>query len=432
MGVKTCTPIAMFLTVLYGSSVVAKEVNSAIPPFSLEVEKSKIQFESDVYLAEQHLEAYENAIQELEESDDADDAITDLEYGKKYYQEINGLPMFSLLGGPAYTPEQGVLAAIGGLYSFKTDRNQQDLQRSSVSAFIISNYVDSEVGYGLRAKHNLFWDNNDIQFKGEWNAGLQSKHYWGVGYDAAETVSQGDDTRYTAVSNNYKGDLSMRLHDEWFLGALLKLNYFNVTDEPLSGLGDENYALYSDTTFTWGLGARLKYDSRDVAVNAWSGSLFSTELLAYETALGSQLTYQKLDVDYRTYHSVDEGKVIALLANYKQAFGDVPYFDMPELGGATSMRGLYQGQYRDKTTAELTVEYRHTFSRNSGTLSAHGVTLWGGLGAIGSDISDLQGHSVTSYGVGYRYELQPRMNIRLDLGMSKHGAAFYFNFTEAF
>ena len=38
--------------------------------------------------------------------------------------------MFSFLGGPAYTPEQGLLVALGGLYSFKTDRGQQELQRS--------------------------------------------------------------------------------------------------------------------------------------------------------------------------------------------------------------------------------------------------------------------------------------------------------------
>ncbi len=47
-------------------------------------------------------------------------------------------------------------------------------------------------------------------------------------------------------------------------------------------------------------------------------------------------------------------------------------------------------------------------------------------------MDDLAGHAIVSYGVGYRYELQPRMNIRLDLGMGRHGSAFYFNFTEAF
>lgn len=124
--------------------------------------------------------------------------------------------------------------------------------------------------------------------------------------------------------------------------------------------------------------------------------------------------------------------MLAVLAHYQQAFGDIPYYDMPEIGGANSMRGYYQGQYRDKVAAEVTAEYRHTFRRDSGVLSNHGMTAWAGVGSIGDSVEDLSGHAILSYGVGYRYELQPRMNIRLDLGMGRHGAAFYFNFTEAF
>lgn len=395
-------------------------------------EKDQITFEPDIVRAESKVAEYDGAIETAKLDVDAHHRVTDLEYGKKYYQEINGLPMFSLLGGPAYTPEQGMLLAIGGLYSFKTDRYQTELQRSSVSAFIVGNYVDSQVGYGVRAKHNLYWDDNNISFKGEWNAGVQSKHYWGVGYDAAERDEQGDDTRYTAMTNNYSGALLKRIAGQWFAGLLLDINYIKITDEPSPLVQDENYAAYGDVNFTWAPGLSLKYDSRDVEVNAWSGSLFNTEIFVFSDSLGSQLTYQKLDIDYRTYHSVAEGKVIALLANYQQAFGDVPFFDMPEIGGNASMRGLYQGQYRDTSLLELTTEYRHTFSRSNGALSSHGMTVWAGLGAVAEKIGQLTEQGVISYGLGYRYELQPRMNLRLDLGMSKHGPAFYFNFTEAF
>jgi hypothetical protein len=35
-------------------------------------------------------------------------------------------------------------------------------------------------------------------------------------------------------------------------------------------------------------------------------------------------------------------------------------------------------------------------------------------------------------GIGYRFELQPRMNVRLDFGVARDTQAVYFNFLESF
>ncbi|MCW8335265.1 BamA/TamA family outer membrane protein, partial [Vibrio paucivorans] len=393
-------------------------------------------FEPNKALAIQRVEQYDAEIEKLEENSVDGAFKTDielLENEKKRYQEVNGLPMLSILGGPAYTPEQGLLVAIGGLYSFKTDRTQQQLQRSSVSAFFVSNYVNDDIAYGLQAKHDLYWNNNDLSSSGEFSIGIgQSKHYWGTGYTAAQNTEMGDDTLYSADSMEYTGDLFKRVHDEWYVGALLNARYFDVIDAPLTGEYDEEYQKHKDADFIFGIGIAVKYDTRDVAVNARSGSLFNTELYSYSESIGSDLSYQKLKVDYRTYYDFDEGNVIAFLANYQQAYGDVPYFDMPEIGGPFSMRGLYQGRYRDKLAIEATTEYRYTFRNSSNLLSPHGMTVWAGIGSVAQDFNQLTDAPVYSYGVGYRYELQPRMNLRLDLGMSQHGMGFYFNFTEAF
>lgn len=425
-----------FLLLFFPVIVSANSENQTLPDYAkLATDKQQIVYQPDVKAARGGVEQYDYAIEQLEQNnsdDQYDQAIENLEYGKKYYQEINGLPMFSFLGGPSYTPEQGVLVAIGGLYSFKTDRSQPLLQRSSASMFLIGNYADSEIGYGVRAKHDLFWNNNNIHFQGVLNAGAQSKHYWGIGYDAGQALELGDDTQYNASSLNYYGSLAFRLHDDWYAGPSIKVNYLSPDEVPVSAIDDANFNQFKDSPFTWGVGAVLQYDTRDVVVNAWKGMLFKTQVLLYSEALGSQAEYQKLDVEYRGFHSFSTGRVIAFLAKYQQAYGDVPYYDMPEIGGAQSMRGYFQGQYRDKVAAELTTEYRYTFRRATGDLSNHGLTTWLGVGAVGGASKELTDHALVSYGVGYRYELQPRMNIRLDLGMGEHGAAFYFNFTEAF
>ncbi|MGF1784635.1 outer membrane protein assembly factor [Photobacterium swingsii] len=404
-------------------------------------DKSAITFEPDLQRAEQQLADYDAAIAELEDSPDHTKSEEEIElqidnliYAKKFHQEINGLPMFTFLGGPAYTPEQGILVAAGGLYSFKTNRNQQALQRSSLSLFLVGNAVDNKFGYGLRAKHNLFWNNDDIQFIGMWNAGMQTKHYWGIGYDNAQQYELGDDTKQNVLSTTYESNLNFRLYNKWFLGPAIRLNYYNPqNDTPAEAIkNDDNYLAFADKPFTFGLGAALQYDSRDVAVNAWQGQFAKLQYVVFDQLIGSQSDYQKLDIQHRFYHSIAKGNVIATYAAYQQAWGDIPYYDMPTLGGAMSMRGFYQGQYRDQTTAEFTTEYRHTFKRSNGELSNHGATIWTGIGSVAPTAQQLSEHLLLSYGVGYRYEVQPRMNVRLDLGFSEHGMAFYFNFTEAF
>ena len=37
-----------------------------------------------------------------------------------------------------------------------------------------------------------------------------------------------------------------------------------------------------------------------------------------------------------------------------------------------------------------------------------------------------------NFGVGYRFEMQPRMNLRIDLGFGRETMGVYFNFNEAF
>jgi len=35
-------------------------------------------------------------------------------------------------------------------------------------------------------------------------------------------------------------------------------------------------------------------------------------------------------------------------------------------------------------------------------------------------------------GIGYRFQLQPRMNLRIDFGFGLESTGFYFNFNEAY
>jgi hypothetical protein len=79
----------------------------------------------------------------------------------------------------------------------------------------------------------------------------------------------------------------------------------------------------------------------------------------------------------------------------------------------------------------LIPEYRHTFKKKNGELSKQGAVVWAGVGTLGDAVSNLDGW-LPNIGLGYRFEVQPRMNVRFDIGFGKESMGFYFNFCEAF
>lgn len=101
---------------------------------------------------------------------------------------------------------------------------------------------------------------------------------------------------------------------------------------------------------------------------------------------------------------------------------------MAELGGSYSMRGYYEGRYRDKHKIEAQIELRqHIWKRNS-------LTAWIGAGNVFDKFSNLRmAHTLPNYGIGYRWEFKKNVNVRLDYGFGKKGqSTFLFNINEAF
>jgi hypothetical protein len=76
-------------------------------------------------------------------------------------------------------------------------------------------------------------------------------------------------------------------------------------------------------------------------------------------------------------------------------------------------------------------EYRHQFAKSDGKLSKSGFVVWVGGGTLGETVAEFD-KWLPNGGFGYRFEVQPRMNLRLDVGFGKEARGFYFNFNEAF
>jgi len=176
----------------------------------------------------------------------------------------------------------------------------------------------------------------------------------------------------------------------------------------------------------------VQYDTRDVAANAWKGVYAGFTMTHYGGWLGGDNQYQTYLLDYRQYQSLGRsGRTLAWQIKSRIGAHNIPWPEFSMLGTGYDLRGYLEGRFRDRSTVIGLAEYRHMFMRSAGRVSRHGFVVWAGGGTLGPDIARLHGF-LPNGGFGYRLELQPRSNVRVDFGFGRNSRGIYFNFTEAF
>ena len=342
-----------------------------------------------------------------------------------------GTMWISPIFGPGYTPELGFLVTVGGLITFKTNPNDTLIQRSSSNLNLAVTSTGAIVASALPV---TYWFKDKFRAEGElWYKDMPD-HYFGVGYKTNSALTKDDSvTKYSRQWWMVKVRPMWQFTKNNFLGMVIDFNEtvgYDVNpymeyDPYIEEFGLENYNV--------GFGLILRHDSRDIPVNAWKGFFADISATFYGKYFGAQNRYQVYQVDLRYYKTIHrKGMVLAGQAKSRVGVGDVPWGEVSMLGSPFDLRGYYWGQYRDKSMIYFIAEYRHTFlKKGSRDLSKSGVVGWIATGSIAPGWNEYT-YWLPNFGIGYRYEIQPRMNVRLDLGFGKESRGIYFNFTEAF
>ncbi len=337
--------------------------------------------------------------------------------------------MITPMAGPGYTPELGFSLAGGALMSFKTNKSDSLLQRSSIPMTV---GISSTGAVFVSSKATTFW----LQDRLRVNADIWFKHmpdnYFGVGYDKNSTIPKSDSTtQYDRLWFQINPQVFWEIKENYFIGGALDINYTKGKNPATLVADDPNYTAYNDRPFNAGLGLHAMIDSRDIPVNAWKGWYLLAQAMIYGHYLGGQNNYQVFNVDVRHYIQLFKpGQTLALQIRGRAATDQVPYGEMSQLGTPFDLRGYLWGQYRDKCMLFGIAEYRHSFYKRDGKRSPHGLVGWIAGGSIAPDLGF---HDwLPNGGIGYRFEVQPRMAVRLDMGFGKNSRGFYFNFNEAF
>ncbi len=326
---------------------------------------------------------------------------------------------FSIIGGPHYSTDTklGIGLVAAGLY--RSDPNDTLQPPSNVSLFSDV----STVGFymlGVRGTHIFPGDRQRIDYTTYFYS--FPCDFWGMGYAmGSQDSNKSDMKRWQA---QIKASWLFRTADNLFIGPTVAFDYIHGTHIERPELLDGQRR----TTVNAGAGLTLLYDTRDNLTAPKHGVYLSVQQLFRPKFIGNKYAFSTTDLRADGYIPLWGGALLAADFRTQLNFGNPSWGMMALLGNSYSMRGYYEGRYRDKHKMEAQVELRqHVWRRN-------GIVVWAGAGTVFPKFSEMRmSHVLPNYGVGYRWEFKKNVNVRLDYGFGKAGQnGFIFNINEAF
>ena len=171
------------------------------------------------------------------------------------------------------------------------------------------------------------------------------------------------------------------------------------------------------------------WDSRDNTFATRSGSFYQLTALFYRSAFGSDYSYDDVQIDTRNFFGIFSDHVVAVQATGEFIDGSAPFQSYAKFGGQNLLRGYFDGRYRDKNAVSLQAEYR--------------IPVWWRFGLVGfAGVAQVANHvsglAMNRFwfagGIGLRFSwnLEERINLRLDYGAGRNSSGVYITITEAF
>lgn len=323
-------------------------------------------------------------------------------------------------GGPSYskTTKLGLGLLAAGLY--RLDRTDSITPPSDVSLFAnitTSGFYAFGVTGNTIFRHSVRKVDYDISFTSA------PRDVWGIGYAAGRHNPKSD-----FVEQQYliRARFLQRILPNTYIGPLVHFEHTKGRkfDEVSLAYIEGQKPAYTAT----GLGVALEYDSRDFIPNPWRGVRLSLQGTWYAHGLGNcgQSLWQ-MEFTANSYLRLWRGGILAFDLHGEFNSEGTPWPMLARMGGSERMRGYYEGQYTDNNLITFQTELRQHLWRRIGCV------VWGGAGNLFSEREPFSWrNTLPNYGLGLRWELKKRVNVRMDYGFGRSTSGFLLSINEAF
>jgi len=330
--------------------------------------------------------------------------------------------LFTILPVPiySYSPEAGNiygLAKFNVINLSKKDTISKASKLSEVFTMSTLGRVNASISTQLVFDENKYVIISYVNYKKE------PEYIWDIGNTITDDPEEDIVNRFV-----FAGTALRQVKKNFYVGVPFDVSdYFGISADSSSFLvKDSVTGLKGGTSI--GVGLAAAYDTRDNRYNPRHGSYILGTAVFYPGSWGPY-AFSKFALDARKFlpwkKNVIAGQVTTSYAN-----GVVPFYELPEMGGDSQMRGYYEGGLRDNVLVDAQVELRlHIWN-------IFGIVGWFGVGQVQNSYSQVamdQFH--LSYGPGLRIKVDSKhdTNLRFDFGFGPGGIqGFYVNFGEAF
>ncbi len=169
------------------------------------------------------------------------------------------------------------------------------------------------------------------------------------------------------------------------------------------------------------------FDSRDNIYDPHEGKRISYSL-EHAGFMGGDFDFTKFTADYRYYYRGGGESVWALNLGAGYAGGNMPLSQRFTMGGAETLRGYEDDQYRGNSMLKATLEYRFPIIKKvQGVVFTDNGYAWDKRHEDAFDMSKIK----SSIGLGLRIT-SPLGPIKLDYGYGSNGGRFHFSFGAQF
>lgn len=336
---------------------------------------------------------------------------------KEEAEGISALPVV------AYLPESGLILGGYATYHFRWP-GQPSSEPASTVPLLAAVTTKKELGFELTPElftvGKTYWLLGDVTAR--W---VPSTNYFGLGND----TELDDEEAYRAITFGLDTNVRRRVVEGVYVGVIQTLQWRGLADLKPDGLLDRERPAGVTGGWTSGIGAELAYDTRDNTSAPHRGSYFLLSVPVHTPWLGSEWTFTRVLLDLRQFVQLTGEHILALRFSSEIVMGDAPFDRLAELGGSGSLRGYVRGQFRDKQSVALDVEYRFPiYWRFSGVAFIGTGQVAPNMGALAFDRWHVAG------GVGLRFAIVPeeRINVRLDVAAAPGAFRGYFAPREAY
>lgn len=253
-------------------------------------------------------------------------------------------------------------------------------------------------------------------------------------YGTGNATDDANEETFTPKTAKGGVDVRARVRPDVYAGFTWRYQRTDITDTDDDGVLRHGSVRGSRGGTILGPGLVASLDTRDRAFSPGRGAFVTLGAGVADPAFGADFAYSRFECDARVYRAVGhrDGKrpiVFATQAILTGTSGHPPFFDLANLGGANTLRGIYEGRYRDRQRMVGQMELRASLWRRIGT----GIFL--GAGHVAPDWNAFRLADVhVAGGCGLRILLSDveGVTLRLDVGAHEDGSGVYFALGDAF